>query len=81
MVERKKDLEEIKQGYCREIDYLGQLVHTNCLFLLWIVVSGVTEAMLEKDLGQCRWSGVTEDHQEKAFGSLQVDVEPTIRSV
>jgi hypothetical protein len=28
--------------------------------------------MQKKRLGQCRWSGVTEEHAKKAFGSKQV---------
>jgi hypothetical protein len=28
--------------------------------------------MQKKHLGQSRWSGVTEEHEEKAFGSKQV---------
>ncbi|NYE04734.1 hypothetical protein F4694_001483 [Bacillus niacini] len=27
--------------------------------------------MKKKRLGQCRGSGVTEEHEEKAFGSMQ----------
>ncbi|MDR7080611.1 hypothetical protein J2Y03_005698 [Neobacillus niacini] len=27
---------------------------------------------MQKDLGQCKWSGVTEEEDAKGFGSLQV---------
>ncbi|MDR7080614.1 hypothetical protein J2Y03_005701 [Neobacillus niacini] len=27
---------------------------------------------MKKDLGQCKWSGVTEEEDEKGFGSKQV---------